>query len=59
MFGLGTKELIILAVILVILFGAKKVPELAKSIVQSIRYLRKSFSNDALDGPGDGAEKSS
>ncbi len=40
MFGLGTRELVILAAILVLLFGAKKIPELARSIGDAIRHLR-------------------
>jgi sec-independent protein translocase protein TatA len=47
MFGLGTKELIILAVVLVLLFGAKKIPELAKSIVDAVRHLRGAFKDEA------------
>ena len=43
MFGLGTKEIIIIAVILVLLFGAKKIPELSKSIVDAIKHLRGAF----------------
>ena len=43
MFGLGTKELIIIAVIFILLFGAKKIPELAKSLVDSIRHMRGAF----------------
>lgn len=43
MFGLGTKELIIIAIILVLLFGAKKIPQLAKAISDSIKELRNSF----------------
>ena len=31
MFGLGTKEIIIIAVIVLLLFGSKKIPELAKT----------------------------
>ncbi len=46
MFGLGTKELIILAVVLVLLFGAKKIPELAKSIVDAVRHLRGAFKDE-------------
>lgn len=46
MFGLGTRELIILAVIVVILFGAKKIPEISKSIVEAIRHLRGAFKDD-------------
>lgn len=45
MFGLGTKELIIIAVIFIILFGAKKIPELAKSLVEAIRHMRGAFSD--------------
>ena len=39
MFGLGTKEIIIIAVVLVLLFGSKKIPELAKSIADAVRHL--------------------
>ena len=53
MFGLGTRELIIIAVILVLLFGAKKIPELAKGIANAIRHIRGGFSdgekNDTTD----------
>lgn len=45
MFGLGTKEIIIIAVVLVLLFGSKKIPELAKSIVEAIRHLKGVFKN--------------
>lgn len=47
MFGnIGTKEIIIIAVIFVILFGAKKIPELSKSLVESIRHLRGAFKDN-------------
>ena len=39
MFGLGTKEIIIIAVVLVLLFGSKKIPELAKSIADAMQHL--------------------
>jgi sec-independent protein translocase protein TatA len=45
MFGLGTKEIIIIAVILVLLFGAKKIPELAKGIAEALRHLTSAFKN--------------
>jgi len=41
--SIGTKEIIIIAVIFIILFGAKKIPELAKSLVDSIKHLRGAF----------------
>ncbi len=43
MFGLGTREIVIIAVVLVILFGAKKIPEFASGIAQAINNLRKGF----------------
>ncbi|QQR50403.1 twin-arginine translocase TatA/TatE family subunit [Candidatus Nomurabacteria bacterium] len=46
MFGLGTKEIIIIAVILVVLFGAKKIPELAKSLVDAIKHITGAFKSD-------------
>jgi len=44
MFGLGTREIIILAAILVLLFGAKKIPALARGIGEAIRHIRGVFS---------------
>ena len=54
MFGLGSKELIIIAVILVLLFGAKKIPDLANGIAEAIKNLRRGFKDDISD---DGANK--
>lgn len=39
--GLGTPELIIILVILLLLFGAKKLPELARSLGSSAGELKK------------------
>ena len=46
MFGLGTRELVILAAILVLLFGAKKIPELARSIGEAVRHIKDGFSDE-------------
>jgi len=46
MFGLGTPELILILLILVLLFGASQLPKLAKSIGTSARELRKGLSDD-------------
>jgi sec-independent protein translocase protein TatA len=50
MFGLGTKEIIIIAAIIVLLFGAKKVPELAKGIGQAVRHIRGGFKDEPASG---------
>lgn len=47
------KEIIIIAVILLVLFGSKKIPELSKSLVDSIRHLRGAFK----DAPTDTTDK--
>lgn len=47
--NIGTKEIIIIAVIFIILFGAKKIPELSKSLVESIRHLRGAFKDNPVD----------
>jgi len=40
--GIGTTELIVIFVILLILFGGKKLPELGKGIGDAIKEFRKS-----------------
>ncbi|MEI9966594.1 MAG: twin-arginine translocase TatA/TatE family subunit [Candidatus Moraniibacteriota bacterium] len=51
MFGLGVQELILILVIVLLLFGGKKLPELARSIGQGMREIKKGFGND--DAPQD------
>lgn len=46
MFGLGTKEIIIIAVVLVLLFGSRKIPELAKNLVQAFKNLTGMFKSE-------------
>jgi len=46
MLGLGTKEIIIVAAVIVLLFGAKKVPELARGIGDAIRHIRHGFKDE-------------
>ncbi len=44
MFGLGVTELIIILVIVVVLFGAKKLPEIGSGIGEAIKNFKKSTS---------------
>lgn len=41
MFGIGVQELLLILFIVLILFGAKKVPELAKGLGTAVREFRK------------------
>ncbi len=43
MLGLGTKEIIIIAILAVLLFGPKKIPELTKSVGDAIRHILNAF----------------
>lgn len=45
----GTTELIIILVIVMILFGAKKLPELAKGLGQGITEFKKAQKKDAAE----------
>jgi sec-independent protein translocase protein TatA len=47
MFDLGLPELIIILVILLLLFGATRLPKLARSIGESAGELQKGFKNGA------------
>ncbi len=50
MFGLGMPELIVILVIVLVLFGANRLPEMGKGIGQAIRNFRKATSEpDEID----------
>lgn len=50
MFGLGTTELLILLGIIVLLFGAAKLPQLGSGIGQGIKNFKKAMKEpDAID----------
>ncbi|MFO7929923.1 MAG: twin-arginine translocase TatA/TatE family subunit [Thermodesulfobacteriota bacterium] len=46
MFGLGMPELIVILVIILIVFGAGKMPEIGSGIGKGIRNFKKSVSGD-------------
>ena len=46
--GLGTQELIIIALIVLLLFGARKIPELMRSVGKGIRSFKEEM-KDAGD----------
>ena len=46
MFGLGGGEIVLILVILVVLFGASRIPELGKGIGEGIRNFKKGMKGD-------------
>ena len=58
MFGLGATELIIILVIILIIFGAGKLPEISGAIGKSLKNFRKASGADGegADGDGEGAD---
>jgi sec-independent protein translocase protein TatA len=51
MFGLRTPELILIAVIIVFLFGARRIPEMAKGVAEGIKTFKKSMKDDDKPTP--------
>jgi len=50
MFGLGVHEMLIVAVIAILLFGSAKIPQLARSLGQSIKEFKKgTLEEDPID----------
>jgi len=49
MFGLGYQELLIILVIVLILFGANRLPDLARSLGSSVKEFKKGVSEVTKD----------
>jgi sec-independent protein translocase protein TatA len=49
MFGLGTQELMLVLVIVIVLFGATKLPQIGSGVGQAIRNFKKSVSESEAD----------
>ncbi len=46
MFGLGITELLLILLVLVLFFGAKRLPELARNLGRGIREFQKEIKGD-------------
>ena len=49
MFGLGTTELIVILVIILVLFGAGKLPEIGSGLGKAIKNFKRSSSENDID----------
>jgi len=50
MFGLGTPEIILIVIVIFVLFGAKKIPEMMQGVGKGIKEFKKA-SRDDDDNP--------
>jgi sec-independent protein translocase protein TatA len=57
MFGLGYQELLIILVIVLILFGANRLPELARSLGSSVKEFKKGVNEAQKDDTVTAAKK--
>jgi len=56
MFGLGIQELIVIFLIIMVLFGAKKLPEMGKGLGRGIREFKRA-TESAMDDDDDEPRK--
>lgn len=47
----GPLEIIVILVVVLLLFGAKRLPEIGKALGEGIREFKKSMHNDSNDTP--------
>jgi sec-independent protein translocase protein TatA len=57
--GLGTPELLVIAVVIFLLFGATRLPQLAKSLGQSKRAFKEGLDEGEREAQKEEKEKSS
>ena len=57
MFGLGTQELLIILVIVLVLFGANRLPDLARSLGSSMKEFKKGMNEVSKDETTSAAKK--
>lgn len=59
MFGLGTQELLIVLVIILVLFGGAKLPQMMKGLGQGMKEFRKATSEEEDEVARENARKTS
>ncbi|HEX3177152.1 MAG TPA: twin-arginine translocase TatA/TatE family subunit [Methylomirabilota bacterium] len=53
MFGLGTQELLVILVIVLVMFGGSKLPEIARSLGKSMHEFKKGINEGASEADSD------
>ena len=58
MFGLGATELLIILVIVIVIFGATRLPQIGRGLGEGIKNFRGALKDPAIDvTPKDGEDK--
>jgi len=57
MCGIGMPELIVILVIILMIFGATKLPQIGKALGKAIKEFKKSTKEDKEDIPPEGGKK--
>lgn len=57
MFGLGVMELVLIVAMIVLVFGARKIPLIARGLGQGIRNFKGEIAPPENDEPDDGDER--
>lgn len=52
MFGIGTQEIILIVLVVLLFFGGKKIPELMKSLGKGVRLFKDGMNNIEKDVNG-------
>lgn len=50
MFGLGMQEVLLIALVVLLLFGGKKIPELMKGLGKGVKSFKEGMKEDLDDG---------
>ncbi|MCR5712868.1 MAG: twin-arginine translocase TatA/TatE family subunit [Prevotella sp.] len=57
MFGLGTTEILVIAIIILLLFGGKKIPELMKGLGKGVKSFKDGMKDVNIDDEKEEAKK--